>query len=99
MVGHQQLLGQSEMQLDETEAKSIYNCVLWQNSRKNKNVACAQLRLILCYPLDYSPPGSSVHGIPQVGILEWVAISFSKGSSQPRDQTNVFCTGSWILYR
>ena len=33
------------------------------------------------------------------GILEWVAISFSKGSSQPRDQTNVFCTGSWILYR
>ena len=35
----------------------------------------------------YSPPGSSVHGILQARILEWVAISFSRGSSQPRDQT------------
>ena len=34
-----------------------------------------------------SPPGSSVHGISQARILEWVAISFSRGSSQPRDQT------------
>ena len=32
-------------------------------------------------PMDYSPPGSSVHGISQVGILEWVTILFSKGSS------------------
>ena len=36
-------------------------------------------------------PGSSVHGIPQAGILEWVAISFSRGSSQPRDRTWVSC--------
>ena len=43
----------------------------------------------LCKPMDCSPPGSSVHGIPQARILEWVAISFSKGSSQPRDQTHV----------
>ena len=41
--------------------------------------------------MDYSLPGSSVHGIFQVRILEWVAISFSKGSSQPRDQTWVSC--------
>ena len=40
-----------------------------------------------CDPLDCSPPGSSVHGILQARILEWVAISFSRGSSQPRDQT------------
>ena len=39
----------------------------------------------------YSPPGSSVHGILQARILEWVAISFSRGSSQPRDQTCVSC--------
>ena len=40
-------------------------------------------------PVDCSPPGSSVHGILQARILEWVAISFSRGSSQPRDQTQV----------
>ena len=40
-----------------------------------------------------SPPGSSVHGISQAKIMEWVAISFSKGSSQPRDQTCVICIG------
>ena len=45
----------------------------------------------LCDPMDCSPPGSSVHGIPQAGILEWVAISFSRGSSQPRDQTQGSC--------
>ena len=38
-------------------------------------------------PVDYSLPGSSVHGILPARILEWVAISFSKGSSPPRDQT------------
>ena len=39
----------------------------------------------------YSPSGSSVHGILQARILEWVASSFSRGSSQPKDQTRVFC--------
>ena len=42
--------------------------------------------------------GSSVHWIFQARILEWVAISFSKGSSQPRDRTRVSCVGRWILY-
>ena len=41
--------------------------------------------------MDCSSPGSSVHGIFQASILEWVAISFSRGSSQPRDQTRVSC--------
>ena len=43
----------------------------------------------LCNPMDCSLPGSSVHGIFQAIILEWIAISFSKGSSQPRDWTQV----------
>ena len=43
--------------------------------------------LTLCDPMDCSPPGSSVHGILQTRILKWVAILFSRGSSQPRDQT------------
>ena len=42
-------------------------------------------------PIHCSPPGSSAHGIFQAGILEWVAISFSRGSSQPRDQTYNSC--------
>ena len=45
----------------------------------------------LCDPMDYSPPGSSVHGILQARILAWVAISSLRGSSQPRDQTHVSC--------
>ena len=46
-----------------------------------------QLCLALCDPMDYSPPGSSVHGILQARILKWIAISFSKGSSPPKDHT------------
>ena len=46
----------------------------------------------LCDPMDCSPPGSSVYGIFQARVLEWVAISFSRGSSQPRDRTQVPCT-------
>ena len=46
----------------------------------------------LCDPMDCSPPGSSVHGILQAGILESVAILFSRGSSLPRDQTRASCT-------
>ena len=48
----------------------------------------------LCDPLDCSPPGSSVHGILQARILEWVAMPFSRGSSQSRHQTCV----SYLLH-
>ena len=43
----------------------------------------------LCNPMHYSSPGSSAHGILQARILEWVAVPFSRGSSQPRDRTQV----------
>ena len=49
----------------------------------------AQLCLTLCDPMDCSLPGSSVHWIFQARILEWAAISFSRGSSWPRDRTQV----------
>ena len=45
--------------------------------------------LTLCNPIDCSLPGSSVHGIFQARVMEWVAISFFRGSSQPRDRTQV----------
>ena len=49
-------------------------------------------------PVDSSPPGSSVHGILQERILEWVTTSSSRGSSPPRDLTCVPCIDRWILY-
>ena len=52
---------------------------------------CVLSRVWLCDPMDYSPPGSSVHGTSWAIILEWVAISFSRVSFQPRDWTHVFC--------
>ena len=54
-------------------------------------VLVIQLCPALRDPVDCSLPGSSVHGILQARILEWVAISFSRGSSWPRDQTQVSC--------
>ena len=47
--------------------------------------------LTLCHPPDCSPSGSSAHGILQARVLEWVAISFSRGSFRPRDGTSVSC--------
>ena len=57
----------------------------------------AQSCLILCDPMNCSPPGSYVHGILQAGILEWVAIAFSKGSSRPRDWTQVSCIAEELM--
>ena len=51
----------------------------------------------LCDTVDCSPPSSSVHGILQARILEWVAISFSRGSSSPKDQTWVSCIAGRVL--
>ena len=59
-------------------------------SRTDRGSA-AQSCLTLCDPMDRSPPGFSVHGILQARILEWVAVSFSRGSSRPRDRTWVSC--------
>ena len=63
---------------------------------------------LFCYPMDCSLPGSSVHGFSQARILEWVALSFFRGSSQPRDRACIFCNSCskqvdslplrWILY-
>ena len=60
-------------------------------------VLVAQWYLTLCDPMDYSPPGSSVHGIVQARIVEWVAISYSRGPSWPRDQTQVSCIAGRFL--
>ena len=73
-----------------TEEEAFY-----QHSQWLKNYLChvlclvAQWCQILCDPVDCSPPGSSVHGVSTARILEWVAMPSSRGSSQPRDRTQV----------
>ena len=67
------------------------------------NNCCCCCLIAKTYPMlsdlmDYSPPGSSVHGISQARILEWVDISFSRGSYWIRNRTCVSCTGRRILY-
>ena len=66
-------------------------------SVKKKNMR-AQLCPTLCFTMSYRPLGSSVHRIVQARILEWVAISSSRGSSQSRDQT-LICYVSCIAGR
>ena len=64
-------------------------------------LSCFRLCLTLCNPVDWGPAGSSVHGILQARILEWVATPSSRGSSQPKDQTQVSyisCIGRRVLY-
>ena len=58
---------------------------------ESESVLVAHLCLTLCNPTDCSMLDSSVHGILQAKILEWVAVSFSRGSSQPKDETWVSC--------
>ena len=62
-------------------------------------LACevAQSCPTLCDPMDCSLPGSSVHVIFQARILEWFAIYFSRGSSWPRDRSQVSCTEGWFF--
>ena len=74
----------------------MYNMNQWRDS-----VCCclvAKSCPTLCDPMDCSPPGLSVHGIFQARILGWVVFSFSRGSSQPRDQNHIPWIGRWFLY-
>ena len=59
--------------------------MMWRESESEVAQSC----LTLCDPMDCSLPGSSIHGIFQAIVLEWIAISFSRGSSRPRDRTQV----------
>ena len=74
----------------------IYGCESW-TIKKVETVKVAQSCVTLCNPMDCSPLSSSVHRILQARILEWVAILFSRGSSQSRNQTQVFCIAGRFL--
>ena len=68
-----------------------------QVKSESVKVLLAQSCPTVCDSMGYSPPGSSVHGILQARILQWVAISFSRGSSQPRERTQVSCTAGRLF--
>ena len=74
-----------------TEAVPVASSGLWEIMGKESESEVVQSCPTLRNPVDGSLPGSSLHGILQERILEWVAISFSRGSSQLRDRTWVFC--------
>ena len=70
--------------------RSLIGCSPWGHKESD---ATERLHFLLCMEVksESSLPGSSVHGIFQARVLEWVAISFSRGSPRPRDQTQVSC--------
>ena len=83
----------------------INTTLLCYRGRQRHEVVChaksLQSRQTLRDPVDCSLPGSSVHGLLQARILKWVAISFSRGSSQPRHRTRIVyvsCTGRFFFF-
>ena len=87
-------------------AQCRVNGILLMRSERSgscpRDCVCAQPCLILCNPVDSSQPGSSVHGIFQARILDWLAISFSRRSSRPGDWSCVCCIsciGRQVLYQ
>ena len=96
-------LGHRERQGEELSAVMKKSQVKMSQKEEVKYQVCmcAESRPTLCNPMDYSLPHSSVHGIFQATILEWVAISSSRGYSRPKDQAHISCVsciGRWILY-
>ena len=83
-----------------------HKCSLFPEALNNQETDEVQVKVLvtqLCptlyNPVDCSSPGFSVHGILQARILEWVAISFSRGSSQPRDRTQISCIAGRFFTR
>ena len=105
--GNLQSMGSQRVGHDWATSLSLWPHKKTQNKRQSLTLHSFTLPLFqggvwtLCDPVDYSLPGSSfffffsdssVHGIFQARVLEWVAIAFSRRSSWPRDQIPVFCT-------
>ena len=80
-----------ELSQRDKAGERIYRWLPWRLIGKVVKVLVIQSCPTLCDPMDCSQSGSSVHGFLQARILEWVAISFYRGSSQPRNQTQVSC--------
>ena len=91
------LVSVSQHTLKRCNKASASVTAIHEKALKSESVSCLVLSTSL-WPTDCTTPCSSVHGISQARIREWVAVSFSRGSSQPRDWTQVSCIGRWWLY-
>ena len=96
------LLLEMRSSIDRYFLNVIYSsCKSFSTFHTNISGCCclvARSRLTLRFSMDCSPPGLSVRGVFQARIPEWVAISFSRESSWPRNGTCVSCLGRWILH-
>ena len=81
----------SKITEDGDNSHEIEKCLLFERKAMTNLGMCAQSCLTLCNRMDCIQPGSSVHGTFQARILEWVAISFFRESSRPRDRTHISC--------
>ena len=91
----------SKSTVDGDNSHEIKKCLLFGRKAMTNLGMCAQSSLTLCNRMDCTQPGSSVRGIFQARIPEWVAISFFRESSWPRDRTHisyVSCISRWGLY-
>ena len=77
----------------EADSLPLSHLISWHSTIKVVTLhlifLVAQLFLTVCDAVEFNLPGSSVHGVFQARILDWVAISFSRGSFQPRDKTHI----------
>ena len=77
--------------VNTTELYTLNRQIVWYMNYISVKVLVTQSCLTVYNPMDCSPPGSSVHGIFQARILEWIAISYSRGSPQLKDRTQLSC--------
>ena len=77
-------LGIGGRELNKTKRSLLWYGHQWHGESESERLV-TQLCQTLCDPMDYTPPGSSVHGILQARMLEWLAVPFSKRTSTPRD--------------
>ena len=97
------LIGQTHLEVQVQQCLLIQSMYSIQLPRAVMHVHAKSLQSCptLCNPMDYSLQGPSVHGILQERILKWVAISFFRGFSGPRDRISISyisCPGRWVLY-
>ena len=90
------LLNPYDSQILSGSLNNVHNCFLCVCPSAIHEHVCSVMFDSL-QPMDYSLPGSTVHGIPQAKMLEQVAISSSRGSFRPRDRICISCLGRWIL--
>ena len=92
----QNRLNQEQLSIERCEPVVTSQFTKQTYSLQGAKTACLlrakslQSCLTFCNPMDCGPPGSSVHGILQARVLEWVAVPSSRGSSPPRDRTCIF---------